>query len=248
MNKRNLTIWLLLPAMLLGLLTACKTKAEQQPEPLTLPEQYVVDEAEVAALLPGGEAISCQEEQPGLYRYEGLVDAGQAVADYATAMTAADGGFLIVNDTFAQTNVPNFGLEEGTVLLAKPAAEGMLVSVRLDWGTEQCMVQVQMQEGTVRQGGGSSAGAGMTLIECVDHFYSLDPARLDLGGESMREYQIYARDGISFVDGRACVRICVYSRNNQAQTNQFQNEYLMTTDGQHIYHLNSDSGLVSEFK
>lgn len=85
-----------------------------------LPKEYSVAGQSIPALtVPEGGNMAETDEK--IYAYEGVESSGDVAKSYVTQLTGADGGFVIVDETYTQVSVPDFGTEEGGVLLAKDA-------------------------------------------------------------------------------------------------------------------------------
>lgn len=137
---------------------------------------------------------------------------------------------------------------------AAPAEEqkDMVLTVELTWAQGTMTVTCDQAEGKVTsppQGEGSVIpGASMTMSEAVDFLYDLEPSVLGLDGTSMESYHIYAMDGAVLVDGQPCMRLNIYSRDGEGQTNEVAGIYLMSRDGQRLYVLDEEAKSVKELK
>ena len=135
---------------------------------------------------------------------------------------------------------------------AKATPKKLLVTVQIDWRAGNCVVTVDQKEGSItsppKKTGSSGGAKTMTLSAAVDHFKSISPASLGLSGASMEEYHIQSQDGVVMVDGEPCMQLRVYSDNNVERTNELMGNFLMTSDGAHIYRLNEAQHSVQEIK
>lgn len=205
--------------------------------------QYSLDNEQVLAFMYADETLTPEENTANIYHYRDLSKVGEHVAEYVRELTGEENGFCIVDAQFVATEAPDFTDEAGSVRLGKNTDEDeRAISIVLDWEQQECTVTVSVQHAQVTQ---PQPAPEMTLIEAVDYVYQLAPKRLGLNGESMQEYSVYGLDGTSFVNGTACVRIGVYTKANNAQTNALLGTYLMSSDGAQIYLLKPDSGGVS---
>ncbi len=120
--------------------------------------------------------------------------------------------------------------------------EGELLTIQVAWMPGQCMVTVGTDQGTIQLAEDGETVVPMSENEMVDYFNSLTPQELGLPGDSMDEYEVYPMGGNVLVDGRPCVKIQVYNRNNAEDTNQFEGLYLMSSGGEYIYQVDMATG------
>lgn len=217
-----------------ALLAAC------QSGEASLPQNYqVAGESVLAITVP--EETSMVEKDSEEYIYQGVADAGAVAKGYTDQLVSSDNGFTVVDDTFTQTEAPDFSAEEGQVLLAKAGEEeDQLITLEVAWSQDECTVTTSTAQGqiTVPQATGSSgASSAMTDDELIDYIKSLPPSALGLEGDTMDSYQVYLMEGNVFVDGSACKRVQVYSRDNPSGTNSFEGLYLVSGDGRSIYRM-----------
>jgi hypothetical protein len=241
-NTQNRIGAAVLATLILGGTSGCGKKDEGQ-----LPEQYTVGGEEVPALSPEDAAEVSEEEVDGgvAYTYSGLSSPGGVSGAYAAELTAGETPFSVVDGDWAETELPDFEASEGSVLLAKAAAEdGQVDLIQVDWSEESCTVTVTAQEGAIAS---SAVGQdSMTLAAAADYINSLPPSALGLDGTSMDQYQVYTLDGAVLVDGRPCMRLKVCSVDNPACGNHISGDYLLSGDKQHLYRLNVESSTVTE--
>lgn len=234
----------MITGVLLITLTGCGGKKESKA-----PNEYTIGEETVFAIAASDDAVNVtetsEEDSDAItYAYDGMAAPGSAIETYITQLTEMEGAFSIVDDTFHKTQAPDFQAEEGSVYLARDAAEeGKLMTLALEWSEETCRVRVEMSEGRVEE-----APPGMTLMEAVDYFEQISPTSLGLEGTSMEEYSIYVLDGVVFVDERPCMQLNVYSADNPIETNELMGMYLMTGDGKHVYCVDEYRENISELK
>ena len=246
MNHKKIQLTALLLAFLC-LLGGCKggddgggdASAEGGGE---LPTEYSVGEENVAALTPG-EGAEMSMSGTISYTYEGLESAASTVAGYVAQLKSEEsGGFTVVDEELAEAEEPPFTTLDGTVRLAKNAAEpGKAITVLITWVQGSCTVTLDEVEGSV-----TTAPEVMTMTEAVDFLMSKPPASLGLDGSSMEDYRVCALDGAVLVDGEPCMRIYVYSADNPQQTNELEGSYLMSGDGRHLYRLHEETDTVEE--
>lgn len=120
-------------------------------------------------------------------------------------------------------------------------------TVRISWSPGICVVTADEQEGQVTSPPPTAAanhsvsqhGAKQILQE-------MDPAQLELTGASMDEYEVMPVDGAEMVDDRPCIRLYVYSDNNQPNSNEIMGSYLMSIDGEHLYKVDPITDEIKE--
>jgi hypothetical protein len=236
----GLRVGILLTLLVCALAGCGKKEAAEE-----LPQEYAFGEETVAAPeLEEGAAVSQEEVDGGtVYTYSGLSSPGQTSADYAALLTGADAPFSVVDDDCVQTDAPDYTQEEGSVCLARDAAQdGTVCFLKLEWDLDTCTVTAVTREGEV-----AAAGEGrLTMLGALDYLSSFDPADLGLEGSSMDEYRLYALDGAVFVDGMPCLRVKVCSADSARQFNQIVGNYLITGDKRHLYSLDEITGAVEE--
>lgn len=213
-----------------------------------LPVAYAMGEVEIPAMTSGkDEEVTWTQDAEGVYTYEGFSDNAAAAEDYAQELLDSALGFEVVDDGYVKQEMPEFTEASGTVSLARNSAEeGKLYSVVIEWSEENCVVKLDVPEGTISEPKTTTTSSGKTLAEKMDYFESLSPALLGLEGTSMAEYEVYAMSGTVLVDHYACLQINVYSKQNPVETNDPCGVYLMTSDEQHIYRLDKLTGVVTE--
>ncbi|MGI6255444.1 MAG: hypothetical protein ACOYJZ_07395 [Acutalibacter sp.] len=265
-----------------------------------LPTDYSVAGQSIPALtVPEGGSMAETDEE--IYTYEGVEGSGNVAKSYVAKLTGADGGFVVVDDTYTQVSVPDFDTDEGTVLMAKDAdgeeeenageesqevseevsgeesqisssqvsssqggedsqdestqeesssqePDQWLITVKVDWAPEECVVTTSKVAGSITYPEGPDglvAAPAMTDDELVSYVETMKPADLGLEGDSMADYRVYTMTGDVYVDGRACRRVQVYSRDNPSSTNHFEGLYLISGNGQHIYRVDPDTDAIT---
>lgn len=244
-RKANYIVALLLAAVLLFSMAGCKK--DKDKEELTAPETYMVGEESIPALEMTEGTIAREElsETGGEYTYKDMPEPGLAAQVYAVMMTSEENGYTIVDKAGDPAEEPDYTTEEGTVRLVKSSSEaGKLLKVSLSWTqeSESCVVKVETIEGRLS----APEAEGMSIMELLDFIRAKDPKALGLEG-SMSDYYVYAREGLVLVDKRSCVQVNIYSRDAEGNnTNEIVGEYLITSDGTHLYKLDSVAGKVTE--
>lgn len=109
-------------------------------------------------------------------------------------------------------------------------------TVRISWAPGVCVVTADEQEGLVTSPPtAAAANHSVSQRGAKQILQEMDPAQLELTGTSMDEYEVMPVDGAEIVDGRPCIRLYVYSDNNQPNSNEIMGSYLMSIDGEHLY-------------
>lgn len=227
---------------------------EKEPEDIVeAPASYTLGETELMALPVFSENVVVHAPEPPepaegedpvtavTYRYEGFEDSRGMLTSYAGLLTAADVGFVYVDENLTVTEEVDLEAESGSVLLAKAgAAEGTVNTVALEWTPEEGTVVTDTVEGQIRQ----PRPETMTLAQAEDYVRSLAPAALGLAGESMEEYNVYSLAGSVLVDGKPCLHITVY-KVDASGSNALAGEYFISADKSHIYRREAANGRVS---
>lgn len=243
---------LLLAALAVVGKSVLPTLQGDREKPQKLPKEYFSGDMAVDALLPGedlpeDEVWLCTTTEPGeeetavVYAYTGIAAPNEVVHAYVTSIKETY-SFSEIDDEFYLTDAPDYGKAEGTVrLAAEGESETTLRLLTIEWNEEGCTVTADTAEGAV------SERLSLTLTEAVDYMYTITPQQLGLSGsQNIEDYEIYINDGIVLVEGKPCMRVNIYSKDNPEQTNDVAGRYLMTSDGAHLYRINDDTGKVEE--
>ncbi len=246
---------LLAAALLVALCCGCGGEA-------ALPSEYSVAGQSVPALLvPEGGSMAETEETT--YTYENVTDSAEVAKSYVVQLTGEDNGFLAVDETYTQTDEPDFEADEGSVLLAKAIEDGEgegtsqaedaaqqpeseLLLVQVDWAAESCVVTTSRVAGSITYPKAESAVVAPPMTEgaLLEYIKSLSPVALGLSGTSMDAYRIYTMTGDVYVDGRPCRRVQVYSRDEISETNRFEGLYLISSDRK-IYRMDPSTDAIA---
>lgn len=121
-------------------------------------------------------------------------------------------------------------------------------TVRITWSPGICVVTADEQEGQVTSPPPTAAAANHSVTQhgAKQILKEMDPVDLELAGTSMDEYEVMPVDGAEIVDGRPCIRLYVYSDNNQPNTNEIMASYLMSIDGEHLYKVDPITNEIKE--
>lgn len=189
---------------------------------------------------------------------------------YCDLLTAEDFGFIPVDEEMVETKMPKFTDPSGSLHLVR-AVQGkdyveevnlaekgeekhmelvpveekelegeFLLSLRIDWDEEALRITPAMIEGAIVI---PPPPEPMTLVEAVDHMYSLPPEILGLEGESMEPYMVFPIDGSVMVEGVPAMRMYIYSK-SESGTNVFEGQYLLSNGGHRIFAVQDDGSLL----
>lgn len=124
----------------------------------------------------------------------------------------------------------------------------MVLSVRIEWAPGTCVVTANEEEGRVTSPPPSAGPSSHTVTQrgAKQILQEMEPAQLGLVGASMDEYEVMPVDGTELVDDRPCIRLYVYSDNNQPNSNEFMGSYLMSVDGEHLYKVDPVTDEIKE--
>lgn len=233
-------------------------EAEAEAAAPELIAEYPFGEQTVPGMTSDDSSAAVSAKTVVTYTYTGISSPGRAVNDYVSLMTGEENGFAVVDREFVMSDEPKYG-EQGSVLLAKSTAAGegdsgaegedaqteppesRLMLLDISWDESGCVIVTSEAEGEISQ-----PPEPMTMHEAQEYLESLTPERLGLDGDSMDDYDVFAFDGTVSVDGRACVRMNVYSIDNVQQSNEFMGCYLMSLDGRHLYRLDTSTEEIIE--
>lgn len=120
-------------------------------------------------------------------------------------------------------------------------------TVRISWAPGVCVVTADEQEGQVTSPpSATAANHSVSQRGAKQILKEMDPAQLELTGASMDEYEVMPVDGTEMVDDRPCIRLYVYSDNNQPNSNEIMGSYLMSIDGEHLYKVDPITDEIKE--
>lgn len=240
----------------LCVLTACgdKGETEEDQEMYVVPNAYFIGSETITAVQPEAglhlSQLTTAEDGSFIYTYAGFEDVCTSVQSYAEMLTGEEHGFYIVDgETFRPAKKPaDYTVTDGAVSLAKDSENEKITVVRLDWTTGQCVASISIKDKPAPEEPKpqkTKKNYGLSHVGAAEYLQELHPSVLQLEGDSMEEYNIYIRNGFTYVDGQACLRIEIFSSANSAQTNAYMGKYFMSGNGEHIYRLN-DEGIAEE--
>lgn len=170
-------------------------------------------------------------------RYEALDSGPQAVQDYVQALTE-EYECVLVDEEGSRLTLSQPMEEQGSLVAETESTEGDgLFKLTIQWDASSCTVTPSFAEGEQLP----EQPVLLSLDEAVALLQTATPASLGLTGSSMSDYDIYPEDGLTFLDGEACLCLNVYDKS----THQYQASYLMAGAEYQIYRLNRDTGEVS---
>lgn len=254
MAGKKIKGWLIL-LLTLCVVTACGDKAEDDEGEKTwyvVPNAYFVGNETINALQSeaGVELgqLTTTENGAFLYSYAGFEDVNTSVQTYAELLSNEENGFCIVDsETLRSTSAPDYTTEDGSVVLARETDGEKLAVVRLNWRAGACEAAVSIEEKPVieevEEAAQPQRNYGLSHVGAIEYLKTLNPASLQLEGESMDTYNVYIMNGFTYVDGEACLRVEIYSDDNTAHTNTCMGRYFMSGNGEHIYLLGEDGAI-----
>jgi len=123
-------------------------------------------------------------------------------------------------------------------------------TVRITWSPGMCVVTADEQVGKVTSPAPSTLPAKhpVTQRSAAKQLEKLQPADLGLPGDSMDLYEVVPMDATELVNDEPCIRLHVYNDHNAASSHNFMECYLMTLDAEHLYHLDLESGEITELE
>lgn len=146
------------------------------------------------------------------------------------------------NDYVEEVNLAEKGEEEHLENVPSETKElegQFLTSLRIEWDEESIRITPAMIEGAIVI---PPPPEPMTLVEAVDHMYSLPPELLGLEGDSMEPYMVFPIDGSVMIDGAPAMRMYVYSK-SESGSNVYEGQYLLSNGGHRIFKVQDDGSL-----
>ena len=181
-----------------------------------------------------------------IYAYQGVSEVWERVADYCKVLMREDIGFVPVDAGNVQMELPQIE-QSGRVRLAHPeeAGEGeekqqWTFSLQLDWAGEGLNVVVAKVGGSIQQPPASEKADSnkkepVTVAEAMNIFYGCKPSELNLEGDSMEAYDVIMLDGSVMVGKESCMRVNIYDKRNENNTNVIVGMYLLSSTGEKMY-------------
>ena len=243
----------ILLALTLCVMTGCSKSGEEEPleEMPIVPNAYFVGSESITAVQPEVgmrlSQLTTTETGAFVYTYVGFESVGESVQAYVAMLTGEEHGFKVVDgETYRAANQPDFTTGGGTVCLSKEAENEKITVVKLNWSADQCVASISIEDAPVIETPKPKPQmTGLSHSSAIEFLKGLSPAVLELDGESMEDYNIYIMNGFCYVDGKACLRVKIYTDVNISHTNVFMGTYFLSGDGENIYKL-SGEGLAIE--
>lgn len=199
------------------------------------------------------EEASGEEEGAALkaYRYEGMVAPAAMVSAYAALLTTEDMGCLYADNTLRETGeAPDFDGETGAVYLirrlgaAEDSEEEQAAALCVRWEPGLCIVTLELVPASMTQPPKADPMPALTFTTAVERIKHMSPRALELEGESMADYRVYARDGLVLINDQSCMRIDVCQVDERIGTNVIAGSYYLSSDGLRLYRM--EDGAVRE--
>lgn len=119
--------------------------------------------------------------------------------------------------------------------------------VRIDWTPTSCLITLDQIDGQDFTTSLQEAGSFLSFSGAKVLMYSVTPEEIGLPGESMTEYSLKPGPGFVMVDGKACLTVYVYGKNDVG-TNSLMGTYFISSDTSTLYHQVEGSDQVEEVK
>lgn len=234
-------------------LTGCGDDSEEEGGggPLEPPAEYTIGEELIEALTPSDGAAITElviDEETGIsrYVYDGFGMPGAKAALYSRHMVS-DNGFSVVGDDYRSAEEPDFTAESGNVKLSRPTGESQILLLSIDWGEKSCSVTTSVEAAPPPEVKAQSAASrSLSHEEIEDFIKGLSPSVLELEGSSMSHYNVCIENGLVTINDDACIRVTVYSSENDIHTNELCGIYYLTRDSSHVYKLAENQESVYE--
>lgn len=174
------------------------------------------------------------------YTYNEISDLQTKISDYCNSLISKDIGFISVDDSNKQIDLPSFEALEGNVHLVLPVEKDSepesdsLFSLNINWNVDSLNIVLSNSNGTVEK---TEESNSMSLDSALDFLYNLPPSVYNLSGDSMRDYIIITLDGLVYVGNTPCMRVNIYSLNEVTNTNEIVGRYLLSSSGQDLYQI-----------
>lgn len=253
---KKLTKVLLLALLALCLLSACKKK-EAPLESYTLGEDEVVS---LDSILTEGEAILASIDAPTdravaekldtahTYHYRQMEDPAALAERYIQTLRSSEQGFVPIDTENRRTREePVTDILVGSVILGKAAAaaseeEGdRFLRVVVGWSEYAVAVQVAYMGGKIlsapepEKSAEEEAPQPTAVTKQMEYFNTIDPGRLGLEGDDMRDYMVFPQQGWVLIDGASCRVLNVYLQDVRTATNVYMGTFYLGSDLSVLY-------------
>lgn len=265
------TIILLMALMVLCLLSACK-KEEDTLEVYSLGESEEDAVVALDSILDEGEAILASIDAPTdaaiaekldishTYHYRKMEDPAALAERYITVLMGTEQGFeQIDTENHRVTDPPVTDVLAGSVILGKAAAAttedggSRILRVVVGWSEYAVAVQVSYVNGRIlspvkpeepEKGKEEESQQPTALSEQLDYFNTLNPGKLGLEGDDMRDYMVYPQQAWVLVDDISCREFNVYLQDIKTATNVYQGTFYLSSDMSTIFQKTEDGQIV----
>lgn len=248
---------LLLLLLALGLLTACKKEETLEVYDLGESEEDTV--VALDSLLYEGEAILFSIDSPTdaaiaekleishTYHYRQMDDPAALAERYIKVLMNSEQGFVTIDgENHRVEEEPVTDILAGSVALAKAAAAttedggSRILRVIVGWSEYAVAVQVAYIDGKIlppvkEEEPEEEDPQPTAMTEQLDFFNTLDPRKLGLEGDDMRDYMVYPQQGWVLVDGVSCRKMNVYLQDVRTATNVFMGTFYLSSDMSQLY-------------
>lgn len=244
-------------------------QGDPEEKTLKLPETYFSDSIKIKALYAGSgkdtEGSSAEEpEQPPedlefsiqeppkedkdssdtetitatIYTYSGVPEPSSVIKTFV-GNTIYEYGFSLIDEEFYLMDTPDYDRAEGIVRLGLEQDDTLLF-LSAEWTEDSCIITTDSFAGAK-----ISERESLSLDEAVNYLYSIPPSKLGIETDRpLQSYRIYAMDGIVMVNGYPCMRLNIYDAENPQNTNTITGQYFMTSDGKHIFHIDTEGNIT----
>ena len=264
MKKQTKILLLLLLA--LCMLTACK-KDDGPLEVYDLGESEEDSVVALDSLLYDGEAILFSIDAPTdraiaekldisrTYHYRQMDDPAALAERYIHVLMGSEQGFVTIDsENHRLEEEPVTDVLVGSVTLAKAAAAttedggSRILRVVVGWSEYAVAVQVAYIDGKilppVKEEEPEEDIQPTAMSEQLDYFNSLDPGKMGLEGDDMRDYLVFPQQGWVLVDGVSCRKMLVYLQDVRTANNVFMGTYYLSSDMSQLYQETGDGSIV----
>lgn len=267
MKKQTKLLLLVLAA--LCLLTACKKK-DDSLKVYSLGENEADDVVALDSILVEGEAILASIDAPTdaaiaerldvshTYHYRKMDDPALLAERYITILRGSEQGFVPIDTENRKTvDEPATNTLAGNVILGKAAAAttesggSRILRVVVGWSEYAVAVQVAYVDGRIQPAPKpekpdekEEESRPTSVSEQVGYFNSLDPRKLGLEGDNMKDYMVYPQQGWVLVNDIYCREMLVYLQDVQTATNVYMGSFYLSSDMSQIYQKNSEGQIT----
>lgn len=209
------------------------------------PDNYTIGEDTLPAVQVQDENISFSENTDSetqltsyLYEDEDSESKEQLLTQY-TEMLQEDYQCSVINEKGVVQSLPDFSDDTGEALLGTDSTTGKgLFILNIQWDQDSFTITPEYNADLKVEDNPASA---KTLDEILQIFENASPQKLDLPGDSMKDYSIYPEEGYIFINKSPYIRVNVYLTANH----RYEKTFVISTDGTQIYELNRDTNQLT---